>query len=63
MVTKILDTAQQHTASNTPRNRFSEALEASRQLQSDGQDLGYDRVYKYYEDVDGDWLENWQEDK
>jgi hypothetical protein len=43
--------------------RFSDALKASRQLQSDGQRLGYDRVDLYYDDVEGDWLESWQEDK
>jgi hypothetical protein len=62
MVTAILDTAQQQTALNSPPKRFSEALKASRQLQSDGRRLGRDRVDLYYEDVEGDWLEIWQED-
>jgi hypothetical protein len=63
MVNAILDTAQQQTALDSPRKRFSEALKASRQLQSDGRRLGCDRVDQYYEDVEGNWLEIWQEDK
>jgi hypothetical protein len=63
MVNAILDTAQQQTALDSPRKRFSEALKASRQLQSDSRRLGHDRVDLYYEDVEGNWLESWQEDK
>jgi hypothetical protein len=63
MVTAILDTAQQQKALNSPRKRFSEALKLSRQLQSDGRRLGHDRVDLYYEDVEGDWLEHWQEEQ
>ncbi|MCG9891467.1 MAG: hypothetical protein MH252_10375 [Thermosynechococcaceae cyanobacterium MS004] len=63
MVSPILDVTQQQTALNPPRKRFSEALKASRQLQSDGRRLGHDRVDIYYEDVEGDWLESWQEGK
>jgi hypothetical protein len=63
MITKILDAAHQQTDLNSPRKRFSDALKASRQLQSDGQRLGHDRVDLYYDDVEGDWLESWQEDK
>jgi hypothetical protein len=63
MVSAILDIAQQQTALDSPRKRFSEALKASRQLQSDDRRLGHDRVDLYYEDVEGNWLENWQEDK
>jgi hypothetical protein len=63
MVKAILDAAQQQTALDFPRKRFSEALTASRQLQSDGRHLGYDRVDLYYEDVEGNWLESWQEGK
>jgi hypothetical protein len=63
MVNAILDTAQQQIALDSPRKRFSEALKASRQLQSDGRRLGHDRVDLYYEDVEGNWLESWQGDK
>jgi hypothetical protein len=63
MVNAILDVAKQQTALDSPRKRFSEALKASRQLQSDGRRLGHDRVDQYYEDVEGNWLESWQEDK
>jgi hypothetical protein len=63
MVKAILDLAQQQTALDSPRKRFSVALKASRQLQSDGRTLGRDRVDRYYEDVESDWLERWQEDK
>jgi hypothetical protein len=63
MITKILDAAHQQTDLSSPRERFSDALKASRQLQSDGQRLGCDRVDLYYDDVEGDWLEIWQEDK
>ncbi len=63
MVNTILDIAQQQTALDSPRKRFSAALKASRQLQFDGRTLGHDRVDRYYENVEGDWLERWQEDK
>lgn len=38
------------------------ALRAVRQFQSDWQEMGVDRVHKYYSDVEGDWLENFGED-
>jgi hypothetical protein len=63
MVNAILGIAQQQTPLDSPRKRFSEALKVSRQLQSDGRRLGHDRVDLYYEDVEGDWLERWQEGK
>jgi hypothetical protein len=63
MVNVNLETSHQQANLDSPRKRFSEALKASRQLQSDGRCLGYDRVELYYEDVEGDWLERWQEDK
>jgi hypothetical protein len=63
MVKAILDIARQQTALDSPRKRFIAALKASRQLQSDGRTLGHDRVDRYYEDVESDWLERWQEDK
>jgi predicted phage gp36 major capsid-like protein len=63
MVNVILDTAHQQAALDSPRKRFSEALKTSRQLQSDSRRLGHNRVDQYYEDVEGNWLESWQEDK
>lgn len=32
-------------------------LQAVREYQKDWKELGVDRVYKYYDDVDGNWLE------
>jgi hypothetical protein len=46
---------------DTPRKRFCQALVASRRLRSDACKLGHDRVDRYYEDVESDWLEKWQE--
>jgi len=59
----ILDTTQQQKALESPLDRFRATLKASRKLQADGRHLGHDRVDLYYEDVEGNWLENWQEDK
>jgi hypothetical protein len=63
MVHEILDVAKQQTALDSSRKRFSEALKVSRQLQSDSRRLGHDRVDLHYKDVEGNWLESWQEDK
>jgi hypothetical protein len=63
MINVALDVVQQMTALDSPRKRFSKALKASRQLQSDGRRLGHDRVDLYYEDAEGNWLESWQENK
>jgi hypothetical protein len=63
MTNMILDTDQQQQASVSPLVRFRQALTASRKLQADGRRVGHDRVDLYYEDVEGDWLESWQEDK
>lgn len=35
------------------------ALRVVRQYQKDWQELGINRVYKYFEDVEGDWLDDW----
>jgi hypothetical protein len=37
------------------------ALSAVREYQQGWQELGVDRVYKFFEDVEGDWLENFFE--
>jgi hypothetical protein len=63
MVNAILDVEQQQSVISSPRKRFSEALKASRQLQTDSRRVGHDRVDLYYENVEGDWLESWQEDR
>ena len=41
-----------------PVEKARAALRAVRQYQQDWQELGTDRVYKYFDDVEGDWLEN-----
>ena len=42
---------------------FAEALAAARQMQQDWLEYGVDFVDLYVEDVDGDWLEEWNEDE
>jgi len=42
---------------------FIQLLESSRQLQQDILTCGLDAAYLYVEDVEGDWLENWDEDE
>ena len=42
---------------------FIQLLESSRQLQQDILTRGLDAAYLYVEDVEGDWLENWDEDE
>jgi hypothetical protein len=42
---------------------FVQLLESSRQLQQDILTRGLDAAYLYVEDVEGDWLENWDEDE
>jgi len=44
-----------------PVEKARAALRAVRQYQQDWQELGTDRVYKYFDDVEGDWLENFDE--
>jgi hypothetical protein len=44
-----------------PLVRAKLALLASRQYQKDWQIQGVNRVHLYYKDVEGDWLENWEE--
>ena len=48
-------------SSNLPS--FAEALAAARQMQQDWLEHGVDFVDLYVEDVDGDWLEEWNEDE
>ena len=44
-------------------NKFLESVEAAQKLQNDIVRLGLEAAYKYAEDVDGDWLEKWDEDE
>lgn len=44
----------------SPTERAKQALNSMRQYQKDWEELGVDRVHKYFTDVEGDWLENWK---
>lgn len=44
----------------SPVQQAREALLAARQYQRDWQEVGRDRVYKYFDDVEGDWLEEFE---
>jgi hypothetical protein len=37
------------------------SLRVARQYQQDWQSCGVERVYKHFDDVDGNWLEEWTE--
>jgi hypothetical protein len=39
-----------------------ETLKANRRYQQDKLTLGLDRVDRYVEDIDGDWLDNWTDE-
>jgi hypothetical protein len=39
-----------------------ETLKANRRFSQDKVNYGLDRVDRYVEDVEGDWLENWSEE-
>jgi hypothetical protein len=39
-----------------------ETLKANRRFSQDKVNYGLDRVGRYVEDVEGDWLENWSEE-
>ncbi len=39
-----------------------ETLRANRRYQQDKLTLGLDRVDRYVEDIDGDWLDNWTDE-
>ena len=43
--------------------KFLESVEAAQKLQNDIVRYGLEAAYLYAEDVDGDWLENWDEDE
>ncbi|MDY6802442.1 MAG: hypothetical protein SXA11_01350 [Cyanobacteriota bacterium] len=44
-------------------NAIADPLEAARQMHQDWLTHGIDFVNLYVEDVEGDWLENWDEDE
>lgn len=46
---------------SSPLERAKLALRAARQYQEDWLEHGVDRVHLYFEDVEGDWLENFDE--
>lgn len=43
-----------------PVERARAALRAMQQYQQDWEEYGVDRVHKYFNDVEGDWLENFE---
>ena len=45
-----------------PQARFKESLNASRALQDTKLAEGVKGIDRHVEDVDGDWLENWDDD-
>jgi len=57
MVTK------QQNYSHDDLSAFSEALEKSRKMQQDWLIHGLDFVNLYVEDLDGDWLDRWEDDE
>ena len=44
-------------------DKFIESVEAAQKLQNDIVRYGLEAAYLYAEDVDGDWLEKWDEDE
>jgi hypothetical protein len=46
--------------SSDPMQQAREALRAVQQYQQDWQEEGVNRVYKYFDDVEGDWLEKFE---
>jgi len=57
MVTK------QQNYSHDDLGAFSEALEKSRKMQQDWLTHGLDFVNLYIEDIEGDWLDRWEDDE
>jgi hypothetical protein len=47
--------------SSGPMEKARAALRAVRQYKQDWQELGVNRVHKYFDDVEGDWLETFDE--
>ncbi|NEP43187.1 MAG: hypothetical protein F6K35_29765 [Okeania sp. SIO2H7] len=55
--------AEKKTSKLDRLNAISDPLEAARQMHQDWLTDGTDFVRLYVEDVEGDWLENWDEDE
>jgi hypothetical protein len=47
---------------NKKVDRALETLKANRRYQQDKLTLGLDRVERYVEDVEGDWLDDWTDE-
>jgi len=50
------------TETQNKLDKFIESVEAAQKLQNDIVKYGLEAAYLYAEDVDGDWLEKWDED-
>lgn len=48
---------------NNQMETFTEALATARQMQQDWLSYGLNFVHLYVDDVDGDWLETWENDE
>ena len=44
-------------------NKFLQAVDAAQKLQDDIMKYGLEAAHLYCDDVDGDWLETWEEDE
>ncbi|MDP5017907.1 hypothetical protein FJR11_05620 [Anabaena sp. UHCC 0187] len=54
---------QQQTNHSTQLESLTEALAAARNMQQDWLNYGLNFVHIYVEDVEGDWLETWEDDE
>ncbi|MBD2360693.1 hypothetical protein H6G36_05745 [Anabaena minutissima FACHB-250] len=55
---------QKETSSyNNQMETFTEALATARQMQQDWLSYGLNFIHLYVDDVDGDWLETWENDE
>ncbi|MEI6426868.1 MAG: ImmA/IrrE family metallo-endopeptidase [Pseudanabaena sp. ELA607] len=50
------------STSSDPVQRAMDALSAVRQFQQDWKDFGTDRVHRYFDNVDGNWIEEFNKD-
>lgn len=48
---------------NNQMETFTEALATARQMQQDWLSYGLNFIHLYVDDVDGDWLETWENDE
>ena len=54
---------QQQTNNSAQLENLTEALAAARNMQQDWLNYGLNFVHIYVEDVEGDWLETWDDDE